>query len=56
MKFYRTDFYKDKSRFVIIPTIIIVVNNMLYVKRNIAVEFHWTIFHARIMWIEGGNE
>lgn len=53
MKLHRVDLWKNKTWIVIIPTIIITIDNLLYTERNISLEFHWMIFHVRFMWMKG---
>ena len=52
MKFYRRDFYKAKDWITIIPTVEIFINDMMYVKPNIAITINWLVFHVRFMWME----
>ena len=41
---YEKDFY-------ILPTIRVLVDNLVYVKKNIAIEFHWLVFHGRLLFL-----
>lgn len=52
MKFYRKDFQIYRDWITIIPTIDIQINNMCYVNPNVSIQFHWLVFHARLMWME----
>ncbi len=52
MKMYRKDFCVWKNEIYIIPTFKMIVNNPIYTNRNISIEFHWLIFHARVLWME----
>ena len=35
----------------LLPTVQIKVNEQMYMTRNLAVEFHFAVFHARLMWL-----
>lgn len=52
MKFYRKDFFVDCRTITLIPTIMITFNNLMYIRDNIDVRFHWLCFNARIMWMK----
>lgn len=41
---YEKDFY-------VLPTIRVLVDNLVCVKKNIAVEFHWLVFHGRLLFL-----
>ena len=56
MKLYRRDFRVFKDYIVILPTIILALNDPIYSKRNIAIEFRWLVFHARLLWMRGETE
>lgn len=56
MKLTRKDFCVWKNDIYIIPTFRIFVNNALYVSRNFSIEFHWLIFHTRLLWMAEGSE
>ena len=51
MKLYRKDLMINKNLFYILPAIILDFNEPIYTERNFAVEFRWTIFHARLLWM-----
>lgn len=44
---YKNDIY-------LIPTIRIAINEARYMYNYIAVEFHFLIFHARLLWLSRG--
>jgi hypothetical protein len=52
MNYYldRTEFQIYERDFYIFPTIRLIINNLVYVKKNIAVEFHWLVFHGRLLF------
>ncbi len=52
-KFYRKDFFISRNTITLIPTIIININNLMYVEENIDVQFHWLCFNGRLMWMRG---
>lgn len=54
MKLYKKQFNIFKDYIVILPTIILRSNEPYYLDRNFAIEFHWLVFHARLLWLEGG--
>jgi hypothetical protein len=56
MKFYRKDFYKAKDWITIIPTVEIHIDNMMYVKHNVAITINWLVFHVRFMWMESEDK
>ena len=53
MKLYRRDFRIFKDFIFIFPTIILALNDPIYSKQNIAIEFRWLVFHARLLWMRG---
>lgn len=52
MKFYRKDFDVDREWIMIIPTIVIRIDNPIYFESNVAIEFHWLTLHVRFMWMK----
>ncbi len=51
MKLHRKDLRIYKDLFYILPAIILVFNDLIYSKRNFAIEFRWLVFHARLLWL-----
>ncbi len=51
MKLKRKDFEIWKNDIYIIPTFRMFINNMIYTNRNFSIEFHWLVFHARLLWV-----
>jgi len=52
MKVTRKDFVIWKNDIYIIPTFRMVINDHIYTNRNFSIEFHWIVFHARLLWVE----
>lgn len=57
-RFFRKDFYIDRDYIYIFPTVVINVNNPMYIFKSYAIQFHWLCFNARLMWkkVEGVSE
>ena len=53
MKLYRRDFKVYKDWIFILPTITVSLNDPQYRPKNISIEFHFLIFHARLLWMKG---
>lgn len=45
----------NKNDIYLIPTIRIAINEARYINNYIAVEFHFLIFHARLLCFQGGD-
>lgn len=52
MKLYRKQFNIAKDYIFILPTIAVSLDEPYYLDRNFAIEFHWLVFHARLLWLE----
>lgn len=52
MKFDRFDYLISCYPFYILPTIIIVVNDMILLQENISIEFRWLNLHCRWRWMK----
>jgi hypothetical protein len=50
MKLTRKDFSVWNNDIYIIPTFRVFINNRIYVSRNFSIEFHWLVFHARLLF------
>lgn len=50
MKLVRKDFGIWKNDIFILPTFRVYINNMLYSYKNFSIEFHWIVFHARLLF------
>lgn len=51
-KLCRKDFAVRKNDILLFPTIRIHINDMFYWKENFSVEFHFAIFHARLLFLK----
>lgn len=56
MKITRKDFCIWKNDIYIIPTFRIFMNNQIYVSRNFSIEFHWLVFHTRLLFEQAESE
>ena len=52
-KLYRKDFQIWKDIIHITPTLEIVIDEPRYGIANIALMFHFLVFHARLLWLKG---
>ena len=50
MKLIRKDFYVWKKDIYIIPTFRIFIDNLMYQNHNFSIEFHWLVFHVRLLF------
>jgi len=48
----RKDFCIFKNEIVIIPTIRIFIDNMVYKEKNFSIEFHFLIIHTGLLFIK----
>lgn len=55
-KLYRKECHILKHIIYVIPTIRIVVNDLVYGENNISIEFHFITLHARLLFLEGRCE
>lgn len=53
-KLHKTDFQKWNDMIYLLPTITIVTDNMIYDKKNFSVEFHFLVWHGRLLFMKGG--
>ena len=51
-KLERKDFGIYKDDIYILPTIRLLIDNMLYLDKNFAIEFHFLVFHSRLLFME----
>jgi len=56
MKLIRKDFCVLKNDVYIIPTFRTFINNMMYRNHNFSIEFHWLVFHARLLFEQVESE
>lgn len=51
MKLNRKDFQVWKDHIYILPSIEVVINDMIYTQKNVSITFHWLVFHARLLFM-----
>ena len=51
-KVFRKDFTRWKNSFDFLPALRLQWNDMVYAKPSFAIEFHWLVFHARVLWLK----
>lgn len=51
MKLYKKQFKIIKDYISIVPTIVL-SNEPYFLERSFAIEFHWLVFHARLLWLK----
>ena len=50
-KLYRKDFQMCKNDIYILPSIRLFIDNHMYIDKNFSVEFHFIVFHIRLLFI-----
>lgn len=55
MKLYKKEFVTWKNSIDILPSLIIRWNEVIYIHKSFSIEFHWIIFHARLLWLKEGE-
>ena len=50
-KLYRKDIHMCKNDIYILPSIRLFINNRMYVDKNFSVEFHFIVFHIRLLFM-----
>lgn len=50
MKLIRKDFRIWKNDICILPAFRVYINNIMYRYKNFSIEFHWIVFHARLLF------
>ena len=48
---YRKEFKISNDSIILLPTIVVKVNDWIYTLKNFAIEFHFLCFHARLVWM-----
>lgn len=51
-KLFRKDFEIWRDEIFFLPTVKIVINNMIYAEQNFSIEFHFLVFHARLLFFK----
>ena len=52
-KLKRKNFEIWKHDIYLIPTFRIMIDNMVYTEKNFSIEFHFLIFHSRLLFMKG---
>ena len=50
---YAKEFQIYEKDFYMLPTIRLLVNNLIYIDKNFAIEFHFLMFHGRLLFLKG---
>lgn len=50
MRLYKKEFKIIKDYISIVPTIVLKPNEPYFLDRYFEIEFHWLVFHARMLW------
>ena len=51
-KLHKIDFQKWKDMIYILPTFIVVTDNMIYTEKNFAIELHFLVWHCRFLFMK----
>lgn len=51
-KLFRKDFEIYKNDIHLLPTIRVVVNDYMYIKKNFSIEFHFLTLHSRLLFMK----
>lgn len=54
-KLVRKKFNIWKNEIFFLPTVATVINDMLYAEENFSIEFHFLVFHARLIFFKKGR-
>lgn len=54
-KLVRKDFNIWKNEIFFLPTVTTVINDMFYAEENFSIEFHFLVFHARLIFFKKGR-
>ena len=52
MHLLRKDFQMWRNHVYILPSVEIVINDMMYCDKNVAICFHWMTFNVRFLFLE----
>ena len=52
----RKDFEIYNNDFYLFPTIRIFIDNLIYAHRNFSIEFHFLVFHSRLLFMKDKGE
>ena len=53
MRLYKKEFATWKNSIDILPSLLVRWNEPVYIHKSFSIEFHWIIFHARLLWLRG---
>lgn len=53
-KLYAKEFQIYKKDFYILPTIRLLIDNLVFIDKNFAIEFHFLVFHGRVLFLKDG--
>lgn len=50
-KLFRKDFEIWKQDIFLLPTFRIAINDLIYTQENLSIEFHFLVFHGRLLFL-----
>ena len=53
-KYNKKDYQKWNDMIYIFPSVVIVLDNTIYPKKNFAIELHFLVWHCRFLFMKGG--
>ena len=56
MRLERKDFQISKNHIYIFPSVEVVTHDIIYCVPNVAICFHWLVFHARLLFLRKRGE
>ena len=54
-KLYAKQFEINKNDIWFLPTIRTVINNLIFREKNFSIEFHFLVFHSRLLFLKKGR-
>ena len=51
-KLYRKDFEMVKNTIAFLPSIYLVIDDIMYMRKNFAIVFHFLVWHGRLLFME----
>ena len=54
-KLFKKNFEIWKNQMYLLPTIVIITDEMVFTRKNFSIQFHWLIWHGRLVWLEDAN-
>lgn len=55
-RLFRKDFETYKNDIHWLPTIRTVINDRIYTEKNFSIEFHFLVFHTRLLFMRKDND